>query len=140
MRYILTKGLDNNPLARNIRTEVFVDEQGFKEEFDDIDAEAFHAVIFVKGKAAATGRLFGNPSGCMRIGRVAVIKEYRGMSLGSMVIAVLERKAVALGCAKAELSSQVRVKGFYEELGYKCEGEEYQDQFCPHIKMTKNLV
>ncbi len=94
----------------------------------------------VKGKAAATGRLFGNPTEGMHIGRVAVIKEYRGMSLGSMVIAILERKALALGCTKTELSSQVRVKSFYEKLGYKCEGEEYPDQFCPHIKMTKNLI
>lgn len=140
MRYKLTKGLDSNPCAEKIRTEVFVNEQGFKDEFDDVDSMAFHAVIFVKGKAAATGRLFGNPSESMHIGRIAVMKEYRGMSLGSAVIAILERKAIALGCTKTELSSQVRVKSFYEKLGYKCEGEEYPDQFCPHIKMTKNLI
>ena len=44
--------------AAEIRTEVFVREQGFEEEFDRIDPAALHVVLFEAGEAAATGRLF----------------------------------------------------------------------------------
>ena len=37
--------LANNADARLIRQQVFVEEQGFVNEFDDIDHEAYHAVI-----------------------------------------------------------------------------------------------
>ena len=55
----ITQGLENAPEAERIRREVFMEEQGFSNEFDDIDKRAWHAVIFTDGKASATGR----PSG-----------------------------------------------------------------------------
>ena len=42
----IAKGLANNADARLIRQQVFVEEQGFVNEFDDIDAKAYHAVIY----------------------------------------------------------------------------------------------
>lgn len=140
MRYKLTKGIENNPSALDIRKRVFVDEQGFNDEFDDIDAIAYHVVLFVKNRYAATGRLYSGENGAMHIGRVAVLREFRGMSLGSLVIAVLEKKALDSGFNKVELSAQVRVMEFYKKLGYIAEGEEYMDEDCPHIKMVKKLI
>ena len=43
----IAKGLANNADARLIRQQVFVEEQGFVNEFDDIDHEAYHAVIYL---------------------------------------------------------------------------------------------
>jgi predicted GNAT family N-acyltransferase len=37
------------------------------------------------------------------------------------------------------LSAQVRVKGFYEKLGYKMTGDVYDDEGVPHILMYKEL-
>ena len=140
MKYKLTRGLENNPYAADIRKKVFMDEQGFKNEFDDIDATAYHAVLFIKNKPAATGRLFGDENTAMHIGRVAVLRDFRGMSLGNFVIAILEKKALDLGCHHIELSAQIRVAEFYQKLGYTAVGDEYTDEGCPHIKMIKNLI
>lgn len=139
MRYKLVKGPEKCPEAIDIRRRVFVDEQGFKNEFDDIDKTAYHAVIFVQDRYAATGRLFDCGCGIAHIGRVAVLRDFRGMSLGSYVIAVLEKKAYDLGFTEIELSAQVRVMDFYTKLGYSPVGEEYPDEDCPHIKMVKTL-
>ncbi|MFR8530009.1 MAG: hypothetical protein ACLVDB_02110 [Anaeromassilibacillus sp.] len=46
-----TKGLEDNPEARRIRQAVFVDEQGFHNEFDEIDPEAWHVVLWEDGAA-----------------------------------------------------------------------------------------
>lgn len=82
MKYTLSKGLTNSPDARVIRQSVFVEEQGFEYEFDDIDETALHLVLYDENdNPCATGRLFFD--GCMKIGRIAVMKEYRGQSLGS---------------------------------------------------------
>ncbi len=56
-----------------IRQQVFVEEQGFVNEFDDIDHEAYHAVIYTGGYPIATGRLF-DENGEAHIGRICVRK------------------------------------------------------------------
>ncbi len=58
----------------------------------------------------ATGRLFFDD--CMKIGRIAVMKEYRGQSLGSEVIVILEEKALEFGAHHIELSAQIQAKDF----------------------------
>lgn len=44
--------------AVEIRREVFMDEQGYADEFDDVDGRARHIVAFLDGRATATCRLF----------------------------------------------------------------------------------
>lgn len=139
MRYILFKGLENNPDAIDIRKRVFIDEQGFKNEFDEIDKIAYHAVIYVKGKYAAAGRLFGDENKNAHIGRIAVLKDFRGKNLGRLIIDILEKKAAELNFTNIELSAQIHVMDFYSKLGYSPVGEEYLDEGCPHIKMVKKL-
>lgn len=134
----LTTGLDNNPAARQIREDVFVTEQGFHNEFDEIDASATHIVIFADGVPAATGRLYADDTG-YHIGRVAVVKAYRGMELGALVMQKLEAEAKQQNFDRISLSAQVQARGFYEKLGYTGFGEIYLDEFCPHIAMEKVL-
>ena len=43
----ISRRLMELPEAIDIRQEVFVEEQGFSGEFDDIDDKAVHAVIYV---------------------------------------------------------------------------------------------
>ena len=44
--------------AVRIRKEVFMQEQGFQEEFDEIDGHAFHLVLFCDGDPAAVLRFW----------------------------------------------------------------------------------
>lgn len=125
--------------ARLIRTEIFMDEQGFKNEFDDDDFKCIHAVIFADGTAAAAGRIFPLQNGVCVIGRIAVRKAFRGKNLGSATVKLLEEKAGELGAEKIALSAQCRVREFYEKLGYSASGEVYSDEFCPHIHMEKTF-
>lgn len=123
-----------------IRNRVFQDEQGFEDEFDEIDENnrAKHMVIYKNGEPIATCRFF-KINDEYKIGRIAVVKEYRGQGIGKMIVRCAEEKVYELGGRELSLSSQVRVQGFYEKLGYVAEGEIYMDQMCPHIKMRKKL-
>lgn len=126
--------------AEYIRKTVFMDEQGFKEEFDETDNSSLHAVLFTDGKAAATARMFTENGGkSYHIGRVAVLKEYRKSGLGSDIMTALCEKAKEAGAEKCELSAQCRAKDFYAKLGFTEEGGIYLDEGCPHIYMEKKL-
>jgi predicted GNAT family N-acyltransferase len=132
-----------NDDLRYIREVVFVEEQGFTDEFDDvyIDNISFHLLLCIEGKPVATGRLYQkNPfEDVYIIGRLAVLRDYRMLSLGSIVLANLEEKAKECGAISIELSAQCRVQGFYEKHGYRSIGDTYLDGDCPHILMIKNI-
>ncbi|MBE6836713.1 MAG: GNAT family N-acetyltransferase [Ruminococcus sp.] len=135
---LVKQGINNNPLSINIRQTVFVSEQGFIDEFDEIDDIAWHAVLFVDEKAVATARVFLSEEG-WHVGRVAVLKEYRKQGLGEEVMNAVEQKAKELGAEEILLSAQLQAKGFYEKIGYECYGEMYYDQHCPHVAMKKKI-
>lgn len=126
--------------AKLIRLKVFVEEQGFQEEFDDADKGAAHIVIFDNSSAAATCRFFySDEKESFVIGRVAVRKEFRGKHYGAAVMNLAEKEISKRGGRKVTLSAQCRVADFYEKLGYKKQGEIYLGENCPHIAMTKKL-
>lgn len=126
--------------AAQIREEVFVKEQGFRDEFDDIDKIATHIVIFDGDTAAATCRVFAQgDTGHWLVGRVAVRKTYRGTGLGRVLMQAAEKTAKRGGATVLDVSAQVRARGFYEAVGFTSSGEEYLDEYCPHIHMEKEL-
>lgn len=134
-------GLNND--LRYIREKVFVEEQGFQDEFDDvhIDNISFHLLLYIEGKPVATGRLYQKDpvNNVYIIGRLAVLSDYRNLNLGSIVLTSLEEKAKHCGATAIELSAQCRVQGFYEKYGYRAIGNSYLDGDCPHILMIKDL-
>lgn len=125
--------------AAKIREEVFVREQGFREEFDTVDNSAYHVVLFEDGKAVATCRYFIDENGSYIVGRIAVLKEYRGRKLGSTVLTTAEEQIKQLGGKSVSLHSQLTATEFYEKLGYTAYGEIESEEDCPHIWMEKEL-
>lgn len=126
--------------AKDIRREVFVDEQGFKNEFDDIDNTAIHLVCYDKEKPIGTARIFYDEElKGYHFGRIAVIKSYRGKGIGRELLNFAEKIVKEKGGSSLSLSAQERVSGFYFKQGYEKQGEPYLDEYCPHIFMTKNL-
>lgn len=126
--------------AKDIRITVFVDEQGFSNELDEIDNTAVHALLYKDGKAVATARMYPKDNGkAFYLGRIAVLKEFRGLNLGYEIVDAMLKKAKALGAEKCEISAQCQAMGFYNKLGFKEEGETYLDEHCPHIHMEKIL-
>src|SRR2546426_12839481 len=77
-------------LATPIRFTVFVEEQGVPREIelDEMDERSLHALAFEDGQPVATGRLL--PDG--HIGRMAVLKKWRGRGIGGPVLQQLADK------------------------------------------------
>lgn len=126
--------------AKMIRQEVFVEEQGFFAEFDEIDSRATHLVLYENDVPAAVCRYYkGEKPGEYVIGRLAIRKCFRGKQLGKYMVEAAEQEIKKEGAECIKLSAQVRVQRFYEKCGFKAVGERYFDEQCPHICMVKQL-
>ena len=126
--------------AIEIRITVFTDEQGFFDEFDDIDKTATHFIAFDGEKAIATCRVFEQDGEeCHILGRFAVIGEYRGKGIGRAMLGAVEKYVKALGGVGIILHSQLRAIRFYERCGYQGYGDFEDDEGYPHLWMKKML-
>lgn len=121
-----------------IRETVFMEEQNFKTEFDDIDDIATHIVMYLDNQPVGCCRLYKQENE-YHIGRIAVLKPYRGKGYGEKILLHAESVAKEKGADTIKLSAQVRASGFYEKLGYKKYGEIYFDEYCEHIAMKKYI-
>ena len=123
--------------AAPIRFAVFVEEQRVPPEIelDDMDARGLHAVAFHEDVAVGTARLL--PDG--HIGRMAVLKEWRGRGIGGQMLARLVERARARGDREVILSAQVHAVPFYRAHGFVEEGAEYLEAGIRHQSMRRNL-
>ena len=123
--------------AAPIRFTVFVEEQGVPREIelDEMDKECIHAVAFHEEKPIATARLL--PDG--HIGRMAVLKEWRGRGIGGLMLQQLVNEARKRGHKEVMLSAQVHASAFYRAYGFAEEGAEYMDAGIPHRDMRLRL-
>ena len=121
----------------NLRNEVFVNEQGFMEEFDEFDENnrSIYVVLYNDKESVATGRCYIESINKYHIGRICVKKEYRGKRYGSIILMLLEHK-IDKG-SLILLSSQNEVLSFYLKNNYIKTDEEYYDEFCLHTKVYK---
>lgn len=122
---------------RNIRDEVFIKEQNIDKsiEFDGKDDEALHVLIYSENKAIATGRILSDG----RIGRVAVLKEFRKKGLGLEIVSSLVNQAKKKNFEKVYLDSQEDAIIFYEKLGFELSGKMFIKANINHQTMIKSL-
>lgn len=123
--------------AAPIRFAVFVEEQGVPREIelDELDEACVHAVAFEGARAVATGRLL--PDG--HIGRMAVLKPWRGRGIGALMLSNLIQCAKARGDAEVVLSAQVHAVPFYRAHGFMEEGAPFMEAGIPHQNMRRAL-
>jgi predicted GNAT family N-acyltransferase len=134
-----------------VRKEVFVVEQGVPEdlEYDAYDAVAVHVLAvrddgvplgagrLLHGEAAA-GKTGGEP-GVGVLGRLAVVREARGLGVGVALVRGVEAAARAVGLTAVDLGAQTHALGFYERLGYVAYGDEFLDAGMAHRAMRRAL-
>lgn len=91
-----------------------------QEEFDEHDGnESKYIVLLDDTYPVATCRFYELDKNSVLVGRVVVLPEYRGQTLGSMVIKEAEKWIAEIGYSEIRIDSRVEAVGFYEKLGYK---------------------
>ncbi len=121
--------------AFKIRKEVFTEEQNTeeKEEFDGLDTDATHFLMFSDGKPVGTSRVRMTNEGA-KIERFAVYKKFRGKYIGAKLFEEIMQAILPLN-QKIYLNSQVQAMKFYENFGFKKTGKLFYEANIKHYKM-----
>lgn len=138
MRYEVSEAIPED--AKAIRKAVFVEEQGFHNEFDRTDDASLHIVAYDGNEPVGVCRIFTDRDEAWTLGRLAVLKPYRGQHCGANLVGKAEETARSHGADRITLHAQERVSGFYKSLGYRDMGIHDQDEGCPHMWMEKPLT
>lgn len=129
--------------ASQVRQDVFVHEQRIPKElaWDDADLTAVHALARNRlDMPLATGRLLQHAPGVGRIGRMAVNRVLRGVSLGRDILQALIDASQRRGDEEVMLHAQRSAEGFYARLGFVARGEPFEEAGIAHIEMTRSLT
>ncbi|MBQ4160126.1 MAG: GNAT family N-acetyltransferase [Clostridia bacterium] len=126
--------------AKTVREKVFMEEQGFSYDYDEIDEIAVHMVMFDGDTPVAACRIFaGDKPDVYILGRLAVKKAYRSRGIGSALLKEAKAQAKKLGAKKLILHSQMQAQDFYAKNGFAAYGEIEYEEDCPHIWMQTEL-
>jgi predicted GNAT family N-acyltransferase len=127
---------------QHVRRTVFIEEQRVPEceEWDEHDPVVPHVLAYAnppaeKRDAVGTGRL--EPTG--KIARVAVLPQYRGTGAGLAIMHRLLELAAERGFEEVYLNAQVYAREFYERLGFRAEGPEFDEVGIPHQRMRRSV-
>ena len=127
--------------AYAIRRRVFIEEQRVPEEIemDADDSRAFHALAIRDGGAIGCGRMVEHGGSEVKIGRMAVLREFRNTGVGAHILRFLIDRALFRGFRKALLHAQLTAEGFYLKEGFKPVGGVFDEAGIAHRKMERDL-
>jgi len=127
---------------RYVRNKVFIQEQSVPKalEWDNLDKTARHLLALNRDDhPIGTARLilFGDQG---QIGRMSVLKEWRGVGIGKALLKEMVRLAKEEKLSSVFLNAQTQVISFYKPFGFNSVGNEFLEADIPHQKMIKQLA
>ncbi len=123
---------------RAVREPVFVQEQQvpIELEWDELDPVCVHVIARdAAGKPIGTGRLTPEH----KIGRMAVLPEWRGRGVGDALLLALIREAAQRRWPELRLHSQASAVGFYVKHGFVPYGDRFMEAGIEHQSMRRQI-
>ncbi len=123
--------------AFEIRQKVFIEEQNVSKEleWDEIDKIATHFILYLDKIPIGTARFF-EKDGIYYIGRMAILREYRGKGLGEIILKKILNFAKHRKISKIVLHAQIAVVKFYKRFGFVETNNEFLEAGIKHKKMV----
>ncbi|KGQ20337.1 GCN5-related N-acetyltransferase [Lysobacter dokdonensis DS-58] len=123
---------------RAVREIVFVEEQQvpLELEWDELDPNCVHVLArALDGTPIGTGRLTPEH----KIGRMAVLREWRGKGVGDAMLLALIEQARQRGWREVSLHAQSSAIAFYLRHGFQPYGERFWEAGIEHQSMRRVL-
>ncbi len=132
----IVKWIDEYELLTMIREKVFIEEQKVTSqlEWDGMDKDAIHFLAFKDKKGVGCARAFVIQNR-MQLGRMAVLKKYRGEGIGSALIEIAMTLAKLNQLSGIYISAQCHAINFYKKFGFEVTSDIYLDVEIPHRDM-----
>ncbi len=111
----------------------------FSEEELEKEKSNLHIAAYEDGKMLGCCMLVEENPGTVRLRQMAVINDLQGKGIGRALMQFAENLASDRGYKSITMHARKNATGFYEKLGYKKIGSEFQEITIPHFVMEKEL-
>ncbi len=110
-------------------------------EADELDKEENDILIgaFDEEKMLGCCLLTRVDKQCVRLRQMAVQNNLQGKGIGRAMMNFAENVARDAGYKRIMMHARLSAVGFYEKLGYKIKGDEFNEVSIPHYTMEKKL-
>ena len=124
-----------------MRYKVFTVEQNIDQNIEESnDEKCDHFVAYSENNPVGAGRINYLEDSIAKVERMAVLKDFRGQQIGSKILKCMINYLIGKKISLVTLDAQYHAKNFYENLGFKQEGNIFDEVGIPHIKMVKKLT
>jgi ribosomal protein S18 acetylase RimI-like enzyme len=138
---IIDYGSKEYQLMVNLRYEILRKPLGLQFSKDELDQEKDEILIgaFEDEKILGCCMLVKTDVKSCRLRQMAVINKLQGKGIGKALMVFAENLARDRGFKNLTMHARKSAVGFYERLGYRVIGEEFQEVTISHYVMEKEL-
>jgi len=109
-----------------------------KEELEK-EKNNLHIVAYEDERMLGCCMLLEEDPETVRLRQMAVMNDLQGKGIGKALMQFAENLARDRGYKKITMHARKNALGFYEKMGYKTKGTEFEEITIPHYVMEKEL-
>jgi len=109
-----------------------------KEELER-EKNNLHIVAYEDERMLGCCMLLEEDPQTVRLRQMAVMNDLQGKGIGKALMQFAENLARDRGYKKITMHARKNALGFYEKMGYKTRGKEFEEITIPHYVMEKEL-
>jgi predicted GNAT family N-acyltransferase len=138
---ILDHGTPEYRQMVKLREDILRRPLGMSFSADELDKEKDHLLMAAYEDDQMLGccMLVEEEPGTVRLRQMAVVNDLQGKGIGKALMQFAENLARDRGFRKITMHARKNAIGFYEKMGYRKIGEEFQEITIPHYLMEKDL-
>lgn len=138
---IIAHGSANYLAAVRLREHILRAPLGLAFTPEELEAEKAHVQIVGKlGERVCATAVLAPEGRVMKMQRVAVAQDLQGRGIGGAMMAFCEQIAAQHGVEKIYVHARDTAVRFYEQNLYAAEGDYFDEDGIPHLKMWKVLA
>ncbi|NCX95224.1 MAG: N-acetyltransferase [Chitinophagia bacterium] len=132
---------DFYPQVWQLREEVLRAPIGLSLKDEDLSAEADNIFVIAIEQNRVVGCLLLHPldNNTMKLRQMAVATDRQRQNIGNRLVTAAHGYIMAEQKQKCVLHARIPAVGFYEKLGYKAEGEVFEEVGIPHLFMQRGF-
>lgn len=124
-----------------LRDEILRKPLGLSFSKDELEKEKsnLHIAAYEDDQMLGCCMLVEEEPGTVRLRQMAVLNDLQGKGIGKALMQFAENLARDRGYKKITMHARKNAIGFYEKMGYKKIGSEFEEITIPHYVMEKEL-